>query len=67
VARPGTPIEAHFYETGNWSFATDAPFDANNAATWPFAFVMQTNGSYDLISSAAARAPAPRPPSRRDL
>ena len=42
--------EAHFYENGQWQFGTDAPFDRNNPATWPFAFVQQTNGLYNYNS-----------------
>jgi hypothetical protein len=46
--------EAHFYESGYWQFSTDAPFDANNRATWPFAFVQQTNGLYNYNSHILA-------------
>lgn len=46
--------EAHFYESGYWQFGTDAPFDRNNAATWPIAFVQQTNGTYDYNSHILA-------------
>lgn len=42
--------EAHFYESGYWQFTTDAPFNASNPATWPFAFVQQTNGLYNYNS-----------------
>lgn len=46
--------EAHFYESGYWVFGTDAPFDRNNAATWPTAFVQQTNGDYKYNSHIIA-------------
>ncbi len=46
--------EAHFYESGYWQFGTDAPFDRNNPATWPTAFVQQTNGTYDYNSHILA-------------
>jgi outer membrane receptor protein involved in Fe transport len=46
--------EAHFYESGYWQFGTDAPFDRNNAATWPTAFVQQTNGDYRYNSNIFA-------------
>ncbi len=46
--------EAHFYESGYWQFGTDAPFDRNNATTWPIAFVQQTNGIYDYNSHILA-------------
>lgn len=46
--------EAHFYESGYWQFGTDAPFDRNNAATWPIAFVQQTNGTYNYNSHILA-------------
>ena len=46
--------EAHFYESGYWQFASDAPFDRNNPATWPFAFVQQTSGLYNYNSHIIA-------------
>lgn len=46
--------EAHFYESGYWQFGTDAPFDRNNPATYPIAFVQQTNGTYDYNSHILA-------------
>ena len=42
--------EAHFYENGQWRFDTDAPFDANDPSTHPFAFIQQTTGLYDYNS-----------------
>jgi hypothetical protein len=46
--------EANFYESGYWQFTTDAPFVQNNPATWPIAFVQQTNGTYDYNSHILA-------------
>ncbi|MBM3531292.1 MAG: TonB-dependent receptor [Alphaproteobacteria bacterium] len=46
--------DAHFYESGYWQFVTDAPFDRNNQATWPIAFIQQTNGLYDFNSHILA-------------
>jgi outer membrane receptor protein involved in Fe transport len=46
--------DAHFYENGQWQFGTDAAFNPNNQATWPFAFVMQTTGVYDYNSHIMA-------------
>jgi len=46
--------DAHFYESGYWQFTTDAPFNANNPATWPIAFVQQTNGNYNFNSHIIA-------------
>jgi hypothetical protein len=46
--------DAHFYESGYWQFTTDAPFNPNNPATWPFAFVQQTNGYYRYNSHIIA-------------
>ena len=46
--------EAHFYESGYWQFGTDAPFDRNNPATYPIAFVQQTNGTYNYNSHILA-------------
>lgn len=46
--------EAHFYESGYWQFTTDAPFDRSSPATWPFAFVQQTNGLYNYNSHIIA-------------
>ena len=38
--------DAHFYEHGLFTFTTDAPFDINNAATWPQSFVMEAPGNF---------------------
>lgn len=46
--------DAHFYESGYWQFATDAPFDRNVAATWPIAFIQQTTGLYHYNSHIIA-------------
>lgn len=46
--------EAHFYESGYWQFATDAPFNPSSDATWPFAFVQQTNGNWNYNSNILA-------------
>ena len=37
---------AHFFEHGQFTFTTNSPFDVNNAATWPQAFVQQTPGDF---------------------
>ena len=34
-------LDAHVFEHGVFDFPTDAPFDANNAGTWPIAFRQQ--------------------------
>ena len=44
-------FEAHFNESGQWHFATDDPFNPNDPATHPFAFVKQTPGFYDYKSN----------------
>jgi carboxypeptidase family protein/TonB-dependent receptor-like protein len=46
-----TGFEAHHYENGGWIFNTDAPFDANNAASWPFSFEIRTAGEFGLKSN----------------
>ena len=46
--------DAHFYESGYWQFTTDVPFDRNNSATWPIAFLQQTNGLYNYNSHIIA-------------
>jgi outer membrane receptor protein involved in Fe transport len=46
--------DAHFYESGQWYFSTDAAFNANSPATWPFAFVQQTTGLYNYNSHILA-------------
>jgi hypothetical protein len=38
--------QAHYYEHGLFTFTTDAPFDANNPATWPQSFVQETPGNF---------------------
>lgn len=49
-----TGFEAHHYEHGGWVFNTDAPFDPNNSATWPFSFEIRTPGHFDLKSNIYA-------------
>jgi outer membrane receptor protein involved in Fe transport len=46
-----TGFEAHHYEHGGWVFNTDAPFDPNNSATWPFSFEIRTAGDFSLKSN----------------
>lgn len=46
--------DAHFYESGYWQFATDAPFNPNVSSTWPIAFVQQTTGLYNYNSHIIA-------------
>jgi Carboxypeptidase regulatory-like domain/TonB dependent receptor-like, beta-barrel len=47
-------FEAHFNEHGRFTFNTDAPFDANNSATWPFSFAMQKPGDRPYRSTEIA-------------
>jgi hypothetical protein len=49
-----TGFEAHHFENGNFIFNTDAPFDPNNSATWPFSFEIRTPGFFGLKSSIFA-------------
>src|SRR5712691_551342 len=49
-----TGFGAHHYEHGGWVFNTDAPFDQNNPATWPFSFEIRTPGFFDLKSNIYA-------------
>lgn len=49
-----TGFEAHHSEHGNWTFNTDAPFDPNNASTWPFSMEIRTVGYFELQSSIYA-------------
>jgi len=38
--------ESHFYEHGQFTFTTDAPFNAGVPATWPVALSLQEPGKY---------------------
>ena len=49
-----TGFEAHHFENGNFIFNTDARFDPNVAATWPFSFEIRTPGLFGLKSSIFA-------------
>jgi hypothetical protein len=40
-------FDAHHNEGGLWMFQTDAPFDRNSAATYPFQFTIRNNGKYE--------------------
>jgi len=44
-------FDAHFFEKGQFTFTTDAPFDPANSRTWPISFVMQKPGVYDYDST----------------
>jgi hypothetical protein len=46
--------DAHFYESGQWQFNTDAAFSQAAPTTWPFALVMQTTGVYNYNSHILA-------------
>ena len=54
ITYTNTGFEAHHYEHGGWVFNADAPFDAGNAATWPFSFEIRTPGHFDLKSNVYA-------------
>jgi Carboxypeptidase regulatory-like domain len=49
-----TGFESHFYEHGAFTFTTDTPFDANNAATWPFSFQIRLPGNFVYDSKQLA-------------
>lgn len=51
VAFATTKFEAHFNEHGRFTYTTDAPFDPNNPATWPFSLVIQKPGFYTYKST----------------
>jgi hypothetical protein len=46
LALAHSTYDAHFYENGRYTFTTDAPFDVNNAATWPQSFQQQIPGFF---------------------
>ena len=39
-------FDSHQLEGGQWTFQTDAPFDRNNPATYPFQFTIRDPGFY---------------------
>lgn len=47
-------FEAHFFERGIFTFTTDAPFDPNDARTWPISFQQQKAGFYNHKSKEIA-------------
>jgi hypothetical protein len=46
VAYSHNGFESHQLEGGQWTFQTDAPFDRNNPATYPFQFTIREPGFY---------------------
>lgn len=54
IAFATTGFEAHFNEHGGFTFTTDAPFDRNDPATWPFSFIIQKPGFYEYRSKQVA-------------
>jgi hypothetical protein len=47
-------FEAHFNESGRFTFNTDAPFNANDPSTWPFSFTQQEPGDRKYNSNEIA-------------
>jgi hypothetical protein len=47
-------FEAHFNERGRFTFNTDAPFNPNDPATWPFSFTQQDPGDRKYNSNEIA-------------
>jgi hypothetical protein len=47
VAYSHNGFDSHQLEGGQWTFQTDAPFDRNNAATYPFQFTIREPGFYN--------------------
>lgn len=47
-------FEAHFNEAGRFNFNTDAPFNSNDPATWPFSFTQQEPGDRKYNSNEIA-------------
>jgi len=49
-----TGFESHFYEHGSYTFTTDTPFNANNAATLPLSFTIRLPGTFTYDSKQIA-------------
>jgi outer membrane receptor protein involved in Fe transport len=47
VAYSHNGFDSHQLEGGQWTFQTDAAFDRNNAATYPFQFTIREPGFYN--------------------
>jgi hypothetical protein len=45
---------AHYYQHGEFDFATDAPFNVNDPSTYPYAFIQQTPGNFSYASNQIA-------------
>ncbi|MGE0814671.1 MAG: TonB-dependent receptor [Vicinamibacterales bacterium] len=54
LTRGSSNFEAHFTEHGQFTFTTDAPFNAADSRTWPFTFVQQSPGLYNFTSNQIA-------------
>jgi Carboxypeptidase regulatory-like domain len=46
--------QAHYYQHGEFDFATDAPFNVNDPSTYPYAFIQQTPGNFKYTSNQIA-------------
>ena len=42
---------AHFFQFGQWTFTTDAPFNKADPSTWPVQFTMETPGTFHYVSN----------------
>lgn len=47
-------FEAHFNESGQFQFTTDAAFNINDSRTWPISLVIQNPGTYTYKSKQIA-------------
>lgn len=51
IKREYNTYGAHFFQYGQWTFTTDAPFDINNSATWPVLLQLETPGTFHYVSN----------------
>jgi len=51
ITHASSSYGAHFFQYGQFTFTTDAPFDASNPATWPVQFQQETPGNFNYVSN----------------
>lgn len=51
IKRESNSYGAHFFQYGQWTFTTDAPFNKADQATWPVSLQLETPGNFSYLSN----------------
>jgi len=51
IKRENNSYGAHFFQYGQWTFTTDAPFNKADQSTWPVTLQLETPGNFSYVSN----------------